>query len=35
VPSGEVQPGLRSPQIVRLLPEMAGNDNTSNEPKQP
>jgi len=35
VPSGEVQPGLRSPQIVRLLPEMAGNDNTSNESKQP
>jgi N-acetylneuraminic acid mutarotase len=35
VPTGEVQPGLRSPQIVRLLPEMAGNDDTSSEPKQP
>lgn len=35
VPSGEVQPGLRSPQIVRLFPEMAGNDNPSKEPKQP
>jgi N-acetylneuraminic acid mutarotase len=33
VPSGEVQPGLRSPQIVRLLPEKAGNDNTSTEPR--
>ena len=35
VPSGEVQPGLRSPQIVRLLPEMAGNDTPSTEPRQP
>ena len=35
VPSGEVQPGLRSPQIVRLLPAMAGNDNPSKELKQP
>ena len=34
VPTGEVQPGLRSPQIVRLLPEMTGNATPSTEPRQ-
>ena len=33
VPTGEVQPGLRSPQIVRLLPEMTDNANPSTEPR--
>ena len=33
VPSGEVQPGLRSPQIVRLVPEMTGNAPPFAEPK--